>query len=52
MQGIFPYLIPIVAVLALGAVALDRRRPPPVDKTPGRCSCCKTPMSLLSLMLC
>jgi hypothetical protein len=45
MQGISPYLIPIVAIVALGALALGRRRRPPVDKT-GRCSSCETPMSL------
>jgi hypothetical protein len=48
MDGII-WLIPalIVALVALGAVLPGLRwRRPPVDKSPGQCSSCETPMSL------
>jgi hypothetical protein len=46
MQGIFPYLVPIVTIVVLGAFALNRRHPPATDMTHGNCTNCETPMSM------
>jgi hypothetical protein len=48
MEGsIWLFIAFIVALVALGAVLAGLRwRPPPVDKSPGQCSSCETPMSL------
>jgi hypothetical protein len=46
MAGIWPYCIPIAAVVALGVVLLRRRRPPRINQASGHCSSCRTPMSL------
>jgi hypothetical protein len=51
MQGVFPYLVFIGSGIALGAVALSRRRPPSIDSNPGHCMSCKTPMSLRRIPL-
>jgi DNA-directed RNA polymerase subunit RPC12/RpoP len=46
MRGIFPCFVLIGAIIALGALALSRRRPPSIEHNPVRCSNCETPMSL------
>jgi hypothetical protein len=46
MRGIFPYFVLIGAIIALGALALSRRRPPSIEHNPVRCSNCETLMSL------
>jgi hypothetical protein len=45
MRGIFPYFVLIGAIIALGALALSRRRPPSIEHNPVRCSNCETLMS-------
>jgi hypothetical protein len=46
MQGVFPYLVLVGAIIALGAMALSRRRAPSVEQVLGRCSNCETSKSL------
>jgi hypothetical protein len=45
MHSIFPYVIPMFTIAALGALVLSRRRPPLIEDNSGHCSSCETPMS-------